>query len=238
MKLSVLIPTKNEEAALPKTLEALKAQSLQPFEIIVADAGSTDRTREIAAAYGARVIEGGMPGPGRNAAAKVASGDIYLFLDADTALPAPHFLQDALAEIEERKLDVVAVRLQPESGGMIDQALHEVYNSYLYLMEHMHPHGAGCCMFVTASAFEAANGFDEEIVLAEDHDLVKRLHRAGFVYGILECAAVTTSNRRMEHDGRLRLAARYAYSEIQILRGRRLTKIPFEYEMGGREKRD
>jgi len=78
MKLSVLIPTKNEEAALPKTLEALKAQSLQPFEIIVADAGSTDRTREIAAAYGARVIEGGMPGPGRNAAAKVARR--YLFI--------------------------------------------------------------------------------------------------------------------------------------------------------------
>jgi hypothetical protein len=47
---------------------------------------------------------------------------------------------------------------------------------------------------------------------------------------------VTTSNRRLEQDGRLRLAVRYAYSEFQVLRGRRLTKLPFEYEMGGREE--
>jgi glycosyltransferase involved in cell wall biosynthesis len=235
MKLSVIIPTKNEEAALPKTLEALKSQTRQPDEVIVADAFSTDRTREIAASFGAKVIDGGMPGPGRNQGAKVAGGDMYLFLDADMVLPK-HFLEDAMSEIEAEHIDVAAVRLQPDNDSLLDHALHDVYNSYLYLVARSHPHGAGGCMFVRATSFAKAKGFDEEIVLAEDHDLVKRLHDLGCRYGILSCEPVTTSNRRMETDGRFKIAVRYAYSEWQLLRGRRLTHIPFEYEMGGREE--
>lgn len=238
MKLSVLIPTKNEAAVLPKTLQALKDQSFGPFEIIVADAGSTDETRAIAESFGVLVVEGGMPGPGRNRAAKVASGEILLFLDADTVIPTPHFLRDAVTEFELRQLDMAAVRLHPETDSKIDIALHDVYNAFLTLMEHTHPHGAGCCLFVRASAFIAAKGFDEEIVLAEDHDLIQRLHRDGYTYGILDCEPVITSNRRLDQDGRLLIAARYAYSEYQLLRGRRMTSIPFDYEMGGREKKD
>ncbi|HVM90674.1 MAG TPA: glycosyltransferase [Verrucomicrobiae bacterium] len=233
MKLSVIIPAKNEEAALPKTLEALKAQSRQADEIIVADAFSTDRTRDIAASFGATVIDGGMPGPGRNMGARVASGDVFLFLDADTVLPAPDFLAEALGEIEKNALDMAAVRLQPDNDSLVDHALHDFYNSYLHLVARVRPHGAGSCLFVRAEPFRAANGFDEEIVLAEDHDLIQRLHRRGFKYGILDCEPVTTSDRRFQKDGRLNIAVRYAYSEFQILRGRRLTKIPFSYEMGG-----
>jgi glycosyltransferase involved in cell wall biosynthesis len=233
MKLSVIIPAKNEQAALPKTLEALKAQSRQPDEIIVADAFSADRTREVAASFGAIVVDGGMPGPGRNLGAKAATGDVLLFLDADTVLPAPNFLEEAIGQIEENRLDMAAVRLQPDNDSLVDHALHDFYNSYLYLVSRVRPHGAGSCLFVRAEPFRAANGFDEEIVLAEDHDLIHRLHARGYKYGILDCEPVTTSNRRMEKDGRLNIAVRYAYSEFQILRGRRLTKIPFTYEMGG-----
>jgi glycosyltransferase involved in cell wall biosynthesis len=78
MKLSIIIPTKNEEQNLPVLLAALRAQTLfqrlpQEIEIIVADAHSTDATRALAIQAGARVVDGGMPGPGRNRGAEAAT---------------------------------------------------------------------------------------------------------------------------------------------------------------------
>jgi glycosyltransferase involved in cell wall biosynthesis len=54
--LSVVIPTKNEERYLPAVLESIRRQSLQPDEVIVADAWSTDATRSIVAQFGGRVV--------------------------------------------------------------------------------------------------------------------------------------------------------------------------------------
>ena len=78
-KVSVVIPTLNEERDLPVLLDSLKKQTFRDFEIIVGDAGSKDKTREIAESHGARVVQGGMPGVGRNRGAAVANGE-YLFL--------------------------------------------------------------------------------------------------------------------------------------------------------------
>src|SRR5512137_2631089 len=95
--LSVIIPTLNEAATLPRLLRALQAQTRPPDEIIVADAGSQDGTAEQACSLGAKVIPGGKPGPGRNAGARAAAGDLFLFLDADV-LPPPDFMEKLLAE--------------------------------------------------------------------------------------------------------------------------------------------
>ena len=89
MRVSIVVPTKNEEAYLPILLASLRGQTFQDFEIIVADAHSTDRTREIALQAGAKVVDGGMPGPGRNRGAAVAQGEIIFFFDADVILRHP-----------------------------------------------------------------------------------------------------------------------------------------------------
>lgn len=85
MRVSVIVPTLNEAIALPITLTCLQAQA--PFEIIVADGGSTDQTLQCAAAAGARVVQAPR---GRalqmNAGAAVATGDALLFLHADCTL--------------------------------------------------------------------------------------------------------------------------------------------------------
>jgi glycosyltransferase involved in cell wall biosynthesis len=65
VKLSIIIPAKNEEKLLPTLLESIREQSFTDYEIILADANSTDDTRKLAASYGVRVVQGGMPGPGR-----------------------------------------------------------------------------------------------------------------------------------------------------------------------------
>src|SRR5574341_89216 len=97
--LSVIIPTLNEAKTIPTLLDALDAQIRKPDEIIVADAGSTDGTPDVARGRGARVVRGGRPGPGRNAGARAAVGDLLFFLDADV-VPRPEFFAKALGEFE------------------------------------------------------------------------------------------------------------------------------------------
>ena len=86
--LSVVIPTWNEEQALPETIRLLR-ENPEVMEIIVADGGSHDRTREVAAQRGCRVIET-KPGRGSQmrAGAQTATGDAILLLHADTWIPA------------------------------------------------------------------------------------------------------------------------------------------------------
>lgn len=104
MQLSVIIPARNEEHNLPRLLGSIQAQSCQPREVIVVDDGSSDRTAAVAREFGAMVITS-QPLPdgwrGKTWAchqgAAAATGDLLLFLDADT-----WFEQDGLAKILKR----------------------------------------------------------------------------------------------------------------------------------------
>lgn len=90
MSLSIIIPTLNEEAALPATLESIAALKPAPIEIIVADSGSEDRTVDVARAHGVRVLADlsrGRAGQ-MNAGAQQAIGDQLCFLHADSEIPA------------------------------------------------------------------------------------------------------------------------------------------------------
>ena len=88
LTISVVIPAYNEEKYLPLILQSIKKQSLTPFEIIVADNNSTDRTAEIAKEYGARVVH--VKEQGNVYAMKggldAARGDIIAGVDADTVV--------------------------------------------------------------------------------------------------------------------------------------------------------
>jgi len=111
----VIIPARNEEASLGACLESLVSQTAVPFEIIVVNDHSTDRTAEIAASFaGVRVIDAG-PLPagwtGKNnavtAGARAAGGSWLLFTDADT-VHLPGSLARALAEAEEHHADLLS----------------------------------------------------------------------------------------------------------------------------------
>lgn len=106
---SVIIPAYNEEAYINRCLSSLSQQSLRDFEIIVVDDGSTDKTREIVRSHrGVRLVEGEHKGPGfsRNLAAKIAKGNILVFVDADmwfdedylTNLTSPLFQEETKKE--------------------------------------------------------------------------------------------------------------------------------------------
>ncbi len=101
--ISIITPTLNEEEYLPLLLESIKRQDFKDYEIIVADAGSKDKTLEIAKKFGCKIVPGGLPAKGRNAGAMVARGDLLFFLDSDVVL-TKKFFEKTLAEFNKRCL--------------------------------------------------------------------------------------------------------------------------------------
>ena len=126
---TIVIPAKNEESYLPVLLETIRKQTLPPAQIIVADADSTDATREIAAQFGAKIVEGGLPGIGRNRGASEAKTPYILFLDADVVLNDPTMLERAFAEMLKRDLDIATCDVAPSNDSRLDRALHKAYHS-------------------------------------------------------------------------------------------------------------
>lgn len=236
-RVSIVIPVKNEEQILPKLLNSIAQQTLTDYEVIVADAHSTDRTADIARKYGAKVVEGGMPGPGRNRGAVHAKGEMIAFLDADVQLPNPKFLQDCLAEMDKKHLDVATCKVKPLSRKPIDKALHEAYNAFVVATEKIRPHAPGFCILVRRHAHHGVKGFDEEVVFAEDHDYVQRATKQGFSFGVLRSHPIAASVRRLEKDGRLAIALKYIFGELRMMTKGPFKEMPFEYEMGGKEKK-
>ncbi len=232
-RVSIIIPTKNEENMLPKLLDTVRSQTYKDYEVIVADAHSTDKTAEVAQQFGAKVVEGGMPGPGRNKGAVAAQGEILVFFDADVQMPSSHFLGDCIAEMDRKGLDVASCKVKPLSRKPVDKAMHEIYNAYAVATEKIKPHAPGFCILVRRHAHEGIKGFDEEIVLAEDHDYVQRAKKLGHNFGLLKSHPISVSVRRLEKDGRLVLAIKYLFAELHIMTIGKIKKELFEYEMGG-----
>ncbi len=234
MYLSIVIPTKNEEQNLPNLLRSIKNQTFQDWEVIVADAHSEDKTREIAKQFGAKVVDGDLPGPGRNRGAEVAEGTIILFLDADVELADPNFLQANLDEMRERGVNVGTTVVKPMSDSYLDKAMHEVYNAFAVGVERVKPHAPGFCIFVKKHVHDDIGGFDESVVFAEDHEYVQRAVKEGYRFRVLRSVPVSVSVRRLEKDGRLGIAFKYAMAELHMMTKGPFKEMPYEYEMGGK----
>ena len=192
-RISVIVPTLNEQACLAATLDAL---ALAPGdELIVVDAGSTDGTPGIARRFTSRFYQGPR-GRARqmNHGARYAQGDILLFLHADTLLPADG-------------LDAVRQALQQPGtvGGAFrliitpaTPALRLVaWGTNLRSRFGGLPYGDQA-LFVSRHVFEELGGYDD-VPFMEDIRLVQALRRRGRL--VILPQAVATSGRRWQQDG-------------------------------------
>lgn len=229
--LTIVIPTKNEEAFLPNLLTSIRLQTFQPDEVIIADAGSTDRTREIARSYGAKVVEGGLPGPGRNRGAAEAQSDIVLFLDADVELRDPQFLEKAVGEMLENNFDLATCDVFPLTDDLIDHFMHKAYNTYARAWGSLYPHAPGFCMFVRRDMHEKIGGFDESVTFCEDHDYAHRIKKIGR-FGFLTSTKIPVSIRRLDRDGRMNIAIKYMLAELHVALLGPIRDDRFNYSFG------
>lgn len=230
LPVSIIIPTLNEEITLPKLLKSIEKQSIQPEEIIVADAFSKDKTRTIAEAFHCIVVDGGLPGKGRNNGAKIATQNILLFLDADVILP-PRFLEKTLTEMVEKHLDIATCFVKPQSTKSQDKLIAALWNYYFSITKNVYPHACGFCIFIKRPIHQNIKGFDETILIAEDIEYIQRASRIG-KFGYLKSQKIPVSMRRYHKDGRMKSLIKYIGIELHTMFLGKVRKDIFDYEFG------
>jgi len=211
--LSIIIPTKNEEKYLPILLSQIKKQNFFDYEIIVADAGSQDKTVEIAKSFGCKVVKGGLPAKGRNEGAKVAKGEIFLFMDADNIYLPDGFLEKLISEFKRRNLGVASFPIYPK-GNLIDKICYFLYNKFVEIFQNWTAFATNSVL-IKREVFEKVGGFDEEVKIGEDHDLAKRAAKIS-KFGFIKTEPVLTSARRFERDGRLKTYLIYILAGLHM----------------------
>ena len=199
MRLSVVVPAHNEEATIGQTL-AHTCERVQPYELFVANVCSTDRTGEIASRYAYVLTLDATRGAALNQVAALASGDVLLFLHADTLLPAE---AAALIEAALRDPRVVggAFRLRLDDPGWLAQVVSRAVNLRSGLLGTFFGDQG---LFVRREVFAQVGGYREWSVM-EDLEILSRLRRHGEL--ALVRGEVVTSARRHRRGGWLKTLA-------------------------------
>jgi len=210
MKISVVVPAYNEEKYIKRTLESLKKQSLKPYEVIVVDNGSTDKTKEISELLGAKVILEKNKGIGfaRRAGFKAASGDVIATTDADTILSADWLFKISNAFLKNKEIIAVGgpYKFDTDKYKIIIKtvSLIWIFGDRILNWGNNIP---GVNMAVSKEAYQKSGGF-KKIYYFEDLDLSLRLKRIGKVL-FLRNLEVTTSFRRYIKKGIFKTAFSY-----------------------------
>ena len=228
--LSVIVPVKNEEKYLPLLLAQIKKQDFSDYEIIIADAESSDKSVEIAKAFDCKIVKGGLPAKGRNEGAKVAKGKILLFMDADNLYLPDGFFKKLISEFEKRKLGIASFPIYP-AGNLIDKIIYFFYNNFVKLTQKFTAFATNAIL-IKKDLFERIGGFDEEITIGEDHDLAKRAKKIS-KFGFLETEPILTSARRFEVEGRLKTYGKYLVAALYMLFFGSVKRKIFEYRFDG-----
>lgn len=201
MKLSFVIPAHNEAAYIADTIGAIR-ESMQniavAYEIIVAADGCTDATIGIAESLGARVVahERRQIAATRNLGARAASGDVLLFVDADTRV------SDAAIAGVLRLIQSGAV-----GGGApfrIDGPLPRYARTLLPLLTGVFWLAnltGGAFLYCTREAFDRVGGFDEQYFAAEEIHLARALKRLGR-FRLIRTPVHTSGRKMRTHTGR------------------------------------
>jgi glycosyltransferase involved in cell wall biosynthesis len=199
--ISFVVPAYNEERLLGRTLAALHAAArelAQPYEVIVVDDGSTDRTAAIAAVGGATVVsvQFRQIARVRNAGGAAATGDVLIFVDADTIVPSST-LHATLAALDRGAVGGGA-SVYIDGKLPIWVRLFMVPFRFAFRVGRL---AAGCYVFSRRADFEAVGGFDKQLYAGEELALSRALGRRGRFVVLRE--PVMTSGRKVRtHSSR------------------------------------
>lgn len=188
MKVSVVIPVRDEERSIRELLDSLLAQTRPPDEIVITDGGSTDATPQIIEDYihrGApvRLIRAGaaLPGRGRNLGAAQAGFEWLAFTDAGIRL-AGNWLEALVTKAETSdSIDVVYGSWSPVTDTFFKQcaAIAYVPPPAIHAGELVRPRSIASAL-LRRNAWQAVNGFPEDLRSAEDLLFMDRLEHAGY----------------------------------------------------------
>lgn len=227
IKVSIVIPAYNEELFLPKLLKSVNKQSFKlPYEVIVVNNNSTDKTAQVAKKYGAKVVFEKRRGYAYscNKGFYSAKGEIIARADADYVLP-----KDWLEKIwdkfsKDKSLIALGGPVYPlesrwwENFFYYPASLYWMYVLKLIKQGYLFPN-----MAVRRSVFLQIGGFDPKVEFGEDMDICRRLSQVGKVK-LIPSLYIYTSLRRLRSLGIYNMITRYALGNIYaIARGKKVT---------------
>lgn len=199
MKISVVIPVRNEAESVHSLLDALLDQSLPPDEILITDGGSSDTTPAIVQEYAQRHASvrlfreaAALPGRGRNVAAAQASHEWLAFIDAGV-VPAHDWLAQ-LSECANRdsNTDVVFGSWEPVTDTFFKECAAIAY-AYVPNRENYEDVKRARAIFsslIRRTVWESVGGFPEHLRSAEDHLFISKIEERGFNINYAAAAVV------------------------------------------------
>ncbi|MEK7583277.1 MAG: glycosyltransferase family A protein [Patescibacteria group bacterium] len=236
MKISYIIPAHNEEAYLPRCLEAL-TQHIEKFphdaEIIVVNNASTDHTREVALAFlGVRVIEEPKLGSSqaRHAGFLHSNGELVANIDADTIIPDNwSIIVRELFDADSNLISITGPCVFFDLPGY-HKALLKIFYIFSYLAyvscKYFFDTGSLASagnMVIKRTALEKIGGYDAGFTFfGDDTDISRRLHEVGKVIFTFKLV-MNTSARRFNKEGFLLTNFRYSMNFLWAL----IFKKPF-----------
>ncbi|UCH89711.1 MAG: glycosyltransferase [Thermoplasmata archaeon] len=230
MKLSVIIPTLNEEEQIQHTLQAVKGQRTDfEFDIIVCDGGSTDKTTRLASRH-ARVLNSPVVGKSKqlNYAAKKTKSDILVFIDADITIP-PNYLQqiyNMFGNDENLWACGTNFRHSTDGYGFSDRLKIHFVNFHMPKFYDFHAFFGmtklpGCSFCIRRDIFMEAGGFknipNEDSVLSNElRQLAKKRGYGKLKY--IRTIKVTSSPRKILELGALKIFGHYSRRGLEAKR--------------------
>ena len=189
-KISVIIPTLNEEKLITQTLSQFTPQLKQKYsiEIVISDGGSSDNTLNMLHPAADKIV---LKDPaihqnismGRNAGAKAASGSLLYFFNADTMIEdAEKFFKTTSEAFNDEKNLALTCRFHvfPEDVKLSDNLFHGFYNTYVRMLNAAGMGmGRGECHIIRSEIFRKVNGYNELLAAGEDYDLYRRIKKLG-----------------------------------------------------------
>lgn len=200
-KLSIVIPCKDEEDYIGSLLESLKSQKgISGVTIIIADAGSTDKTLSIIEEYTKflkiKLIRGGLPAKGRNRGLNLSKTKWTLFIDSDISIRDKNLLEKAIEKCEKKDLHILGAKLN--SDHLLTKLIYKLNNFLIRLSFFDKPFIVGSFCLVNTAVAKELGGFPTWALHCEDYLFSKRISgkKAGFLN-----RSVWSDNRRFKKMG-------------------------------------
>ncbi len=233
--ISIVIPTLNEEKYLPNILNDLKKQSFKDFEIIVSDANSEDKTGDVARLNSCKFIlskkEDRHPSIQRNNGAKIAQGDLILFLDADTRIFDKEFIKKTVDYFYKENLVIAGFFIDFQNKKLFYRFYYFVYNNLAYLAQKIKPLALGAGIIIKKDIHFKLNGFDQEVFIGEDQLYCEKAAKFG-KFSLIKNTKIFFSTRRFEKEGPWRLFFKLVYSTLYVLIFGPIKKKIINYDFG------